>query len=671
MDDLLYFNGINANTGEYLLSPRPSSQIADLAKGEPLEGDRLYTLTERYEREKIPDFAPRFNVNPKNLSETGWGVIFAHHDPNRAVLQAALQPLLNHRQQQAGELYRIYTYYPGESASDFLQREGKTQGIGPANPHDLVDPAKISYYLLIVGDPGTIPYEFQYQLDVQYAVGRIYFDTLNGYADLQAFADYARSVIASETQAISLTPTAHFFGVSNPDDPATQLSAEHLVKPLYTKISQYQQKQQQAWTVQMTSPEAATVARLSELLGGNEQTPALLFTASHGAAFEKGDSRQLIHQGALICQDWLGPKATNAQGLGESLYFSADKIGEDAQLLGLIAFHFACFGAGTPENDEFGMRGQFPALADRPFLARLPQRLLGHPRGGALAVVGHVERAWGCSFTWQGDTGHLTPFEDALMQLMEGYPIGYALEPFHSRYAALSAGLTQILHDARQGFPIDDRELAYQWTANNDARGYTILGDPAVKVMVKPDIELQGDRPILEKIVIPASLVSVPMTTPASPTDADPQLTDPSSFGLFSRKSDPTAPKPEGLDPLGQLSSKLQQLVSDLSTTLSNVMNDFAVLEVTTYTSDNMTAINEAALSSLSQSEAIKLRAMTQIKLDGDTRVIVPANEDGEVDEVIWKIHMDTVQQAQHHRAEMFKATVSVTADLLKSLKLP
>ena len=474
------FNGINASTGEYLLPPLTHGDVAALAQGEVLDPARLAELRFRYEQATQAHFGVRAGVDPMKLEEAGWGVIFAHDaDP---AIREALSPLLEHRRRQATatdeRYYKEYAgadgHRPGESKNAFLARHGA--GPGP------VDPAKVPYYLLIVGDPEAISYAFQYQLDVAYAVGRIHFAGADPGDTYAKYAAYARSVVEAETKGRTRPRRAAFVGVRNAADRATQMSADHLVRPLAERMAQ----EHPAWTVQTVLGEEATKARLAGMLGGDE-TPALLFTGSHGAGFEAGDPRQIPHQGGLVCQDWPGPRAWQ-KPLPEAFYVSGDDLGADADVHGLIAFHFACYGAGTPRLDAFAHTNsgasQRAEIARRAFVAGLPQALLSHPRGGALAVIGHVERAWSYSFVWRGAGEQTVTFESAFTQLLAGCPVGMAFECFNERHAELSVALAVEMEEIKFGKTPDERELAGIWTANNDARGYAIIGDPAVRLMV-------------------------------------------------------------------------------------------------------------------------------------------------------------------------------------------
>ncbi|HZZ80219.1 MAG TPA: C25 family cysteine peptidase [Gemmataceae bacterium] len=465
-------NGINGSTGDYLLPTLSAHEISAIARGDPLDFKQAAELKHRWQCISQASFAPMESIDAKNLADCGWGAIFA----NGADLEIrnALAPLLDHRKKQATQtnerFYHEFTgpksYRPGETKQQFLARLGA--GPGPA------DPNKVPYYLLLVGDPEEIPYRFQFQLDVQYAVGRIHFDHLEDYAN------YARSVVNAETGKCLLPRRVTFFGVRNSGDQATQLSADHLITPLAERIA----ARQADWAIKSILNEDATKARLDLLLRG-EDLPALLFCAGHGMGFSQGDPRQLPHQGALLCQDWPGPLRWR-KPIPPDFYFAADDVSSDANIHGTIAFFFACYGAGTPMMDEFSQQAMKPraTVAPHSFLARLPQRLLAHPKGGALAVVGHVDRAWGYSFVWNRAGEQLGVFESALNRLLNGHPIGSATEYFNQRYAELASDLSMELEEISFGKSPDDVELAGMWTANNDARNYVIIGDPAVRCCV-------------------------------------------------------------------------------------------------------------------------------------------------------------------------------------------
>ncbi len=454
MDDGLAFFGLDGATGGYLLTGGPA-ELMQLALGEELNKSHVGDLQAR-----LSGARPKLGVvdavhDVGDLAQTGWGVIYAATiGPD---VKEALRELLALRREQATRrdprFYQEYVLQPNETKRSFL----RAHGVAPSGS---ADPEQMPYYLLLVGGPEAIPYSFQYQLDVQYAVGRIHFATVEEYAQ------YARSVVAAE-QVGHRPRRVTLFGTSHPDDRPTSLSAARLVTPLaeWARARQAAEPEAPAWDVETVIGDDARKGRLARLLGGD--TPALLFTAGHAMGFPSGDPRQREHQGALVCQEWPGPVQWRGD-VPHDFYLAADDVGDDARLLGLVAFHFACFGAGTPRLDDYPqLEPASPArglplelglsrpIAPSAFTARLPQRLLGHPRGGALAVIGHVERALGSSFLWDGDDGGLVkssvgPYQDALRRLMRGVPVGAALEGFNQRYAELTAELTDALRQSQR-----------------------------------------------------------------------------------------------------------------------------------------------------------------------------------------------------------------------------
>lgn len=467
--DGIVINGVNGTTGKYLLPEFTEQQLAQMARGEPLDKDLLEELLARQESDSMTAFGfevlgPEVDYN--DLAQVGWGLVLAKDDPQADAVKEALMRLLNMRKEQAMERFFVFQGDEGLQHGQSKTQWVAARGVAPGNPNY----DKLPYYLLLAGDPAHLPYTFEYQLGVAHATGRISFDAVEDYAR------YAQSVVDTESGKVKRSKHARFFGVRNRFDRATILSHDKLVTPLADNFEKFHSD----WAIDRMMRDNATQANLLATLA-DADGPAILFSASHGVGFDIGDPLQIPDQGGLLCQDWTGPLGG---GITQDHYVAARHVPDDANVAGLIAFFFACFGGGTPEYDGFVQNAGrvFSRIAPHDFVAALPKRLLSHPQGGALATIGHVDRAWGYSFVWPGAGEQIEIFGEVLSRLVAGERVGRAVERFSSSWAEVNTAISEERQAPVPQMP--DKLIAGLWTASNDRRSYVVVGDPAVTLAV-------------------------------------------------------------------------------------------------------------------------------------------------------------------------------------------
>lgn len=408
-------------------------------------------------------------VDASDLSDAGWGIVFPTNvDP---AIKKALEPLIEHRRRQATGPARFKIFEnnkgvrPNQQATDWLDR----QGVGLA----VVDPDNgVPYYLLLVGSPQEIPFEFQYTLDLQWCVGRLHFDTA---AEYEA---YARAVVDYETAAaVPHKKRVAMWMPQNRGDAATTM----LVNQVGRSFIQRGLGTKKGFTLQSFIDADATKQRLTDILRGVAAggPPALLFTGSHGLEWPKADlAGQRALQGALVTQEW-----TPGQSVSAGARFGGDDIPADAKLHGMIHFLFACFGGGCPVTDTYRAKpdGSPIELADEPIMARLPQRMLSR---GALAVMAHVDRAWSWSFQTGSGLPQNQVMKSTIDAVLQGLRVGQALDFFNLQWSTLAARLGMLQGQRAAGVAPSPASLANVFIARDDARNYVLFGDPAVRLRV-------------------------------------------------------------------------------------------------------------------------------------------------------------------------------------------
>ncbi len=419
--------------------------------GRPLDSLPLVEARRRAEQALRRGRPPRYGVASGDLRSAGWGVVFS--EGVGGAVREALEPLLARRRRQAGDRFRELTYRPGEGAADFRTR--LRAGLGR------VDPRQVPWYLLLIGDPADLPHGFELDLDVPHAIGRLAFD------DAGDFAAYAQRIVEAEQRPAKGEIRAGVFAPNHPDDLPTAICTEHLAQPLAALL------EQRGLRPEVVIGEGAG---RTELLGLVDRAPDLLVTVSHAVAFPADHRSQRARQGALLCADWPGPVRW-PRAIPPKHTVAAKDLPPGA-LSGGVAMLFGCHTAGTPCRDPFGSDRPEDAreLTSRPFVAALARSLLGRD-GGALAVVGHVGRVFEASCLWRG-VSQIGPFEDAVHALLDGRRLGEALDGFGQRFADLAVtwARSRMDPDAAESDPLD------LWLAFHDARSWSLLGDPAVRL---------------------------------------------------------------------------------------------------------------------------------------------------------------------------------------------
>ncbi len=114
-----------------------------------------------------------------------------------------------------------------------------------------------------------------------------------------------------------------------------------------------------------------------------------------------------------------------------------------------------------------------------------------------------------------------------------------------------------------------------------------------------------------------------------------------------------------------QVRNSLKNALEAMGKKFVEFADEVTTLEVRTFVSDRIEDVRPDGAKGF---ENAQQRAMTRIEFDGDTQMVVPVDA-GQLDEALWKIHLQTVEAAQAHRAAMLKTIGELVQGFIPTLK--
>lgn len=531
-------------------------------KGPALENGLSSDATSRASLEKAPaepDHLWDEGGDPNALHRQRWGVIAPEGPVGDRLLELA-KPLIDLRQQQQGKPVKTYRCPPKLDMAQAAVWRKQNLDTGTDLKLDL------PRYQLILGNLDQVPLAIQQVQQSDGYVGRLAFDTEQGYEA------YIAKVLKAEGAAPTQTDARLLFYTVHDGTSATFAGHQALIEPGVALAQKYKDRGDfAAREVLKLGNEAFPDPQ--ELLGyANMADPGVLFSLSHGLGLPKTEWRTEAEQRAR----------QGAMSFGRQ-YIHATDIANRPFLPGGIWFMLACFGAGTPDVSGYrhwleSLRdvGQFGANVDsvlrclpndndRPFIAALPQAALMN-QNGPLAFMGHIDLAWTWSFQ-ERDTGQAlsrpAKFINIMWSLLKGDRAGVAFRELMTYFGSTNTELTSLYDRAAgQGQVLGGKDpeqarRGHLWMLRQDLAGYILLGDPAVRL------------PLL------APAAPAPYAMPATPTQAVAQAATTSP--AVSAQANAEARAALGLPPPAPLPIDIEELEEAIAhLTLGESLNDLA-----------------------------------------------------------------------------------------------
>ncbi|MFP2905189.1 hypothetical protein ACLESD_09050 [Pyxidicoccus sp. 3LFB2] len=434
-------------------------------------------------------------------------------------LLALIEPLRRWREQQQGASARVFRVPPG------MDGPRSARWKNTVLRDESIPEQEWPRYLLVLGGLDQVSLELQQALGHDFFVGRLAF------RDEQQLAAYADKVLRWERAPPLEARARSLFFTAHDGTAATQVGYHQLVLPsLQACLARQQQGDFRADIQEIGGPADWSPQALLENAAATP--PGVLLSVSHGLGAPRQGWRSAVEQQAL----------QGAMCLGPGQHLRAEDVASRPFLAGGLWVYLACFGGGTPHQSpyfhwlrglqEAGVRmgrpeavlASLPASGQPPFIAALPQAALANPQG-PLAIVAHVDLAWSYGFTdidASTTRGRPSRFLGLLREWVEGRRAGVALSAL-LRFASEASLELTLLEDreaseraAGRAFARDSARRGHLWMMRQDVSGYVLLGDPAVRLPLAPDVT-RAVTPSTPEVAALLGLPARPVDAPTGP----------------------------------------------------------------------------------------------------------------------------------------------------------